>query len=156
MNSEESTVYPGKERYWLDLPKIESVGRIAPATQESAESASLLPSLFVEPAQTQESKDESPRIAELRESNQELRQLVQYLSKYNGSLKSLIELEYSSPTAKRALLEQLVKEYGLSRRHVCRLLNLARSTCWYRSTAKSAKQSSPDMVSDELMQEGIG
>ena len=81
---------------------------------------------------------EDPRIQEVRNEIVRLKQLSQYLTTYNGSLKKLIEAEFPSPSAKRQLLGRLVDEYGISRRHVCRLLNLARSTCWYKSTAKSA------------------
>lgn len=84
---------------------------------------------------------EAAKICQIREENAKLVQLAQYLTNYNNSLKRLIEHEYRTPNAKRALLEKLVDEYGLSRRHVCRLLNLARSTCWYKSTSKKDKKS---------------
>lgn len=109
----------------------------SPIFTDAPSHAALIPSFEIDTPACESVTLEDPRIIELREENQKLRQLAQYLQTYNGSLKKLIELDYSRPSAKRDLLEKLVKEYGLSRRHVCRLLNLARSTCWYRSTAKS-------------------
>lgn len=121
----------------FELPSLDNTSSL-----EINESIKLLPSLNLDDAST----CESAKIAEIREENLKLKQLAQYLTTYNNSLKSLIEHEYSSPSAKRALLAKLVEEYGLSRRHVCRLLNLARSTCWYRSTAKSARSGNLKVV----------
>lgn len=116
------------------------------------DSAIMLPSFNID-----ELSPESERIAEIRQENLRLRQQIQYLKTYNNSLKGLIEHEYSTPSAKRTLLAKLVEEYGLSRRHVCRLLNLARSTCWYRSTAKSNRNGNlkvvPSMQSESCFTE---
>lgn len=121
----------------FNLPALETTERQSTEWSHTSESnvsasfASLELNLF-------EEHIEDPRIQEVRDEIVRLKQLAQYLTTYNGSLKKLIEAEFPSPSAKRQLLGKLVDEYGISRRHVCRLLNLARSTCWYKSTAKSA------------------
>jgi len=132
----------------FELPVIEKPHLV------TGDSAVMLPSFNIDEASPESA--ESERIADIRQENLRLRQQIQYLKTYNNSLKGLIEHEYSTPSAKRTLLAKLVEEYGLSRRHVCRLLNLARSTCWYRSTAKSRSSNLkvvPSMQSESCLTE---
>ncbi len=164
-SNEQNPVYMSKESVF-DLPKVE-LGAGSQTTSlpgaycenqpagleiESREATKSEVPLFQEIPEIPEIQEipethdiqENQRIADLRLENARLKQLAQYLNTYNNSLKRIIELEYSSPAQKRTLLAKLVDEYGLSRRHVCRLLNLARSTCWYRPAkqVKAQRQSS--------------
>lgn len=75
------------------------------------------------------------RISELILTNGELWDKVSQLSGEVAILRARLDAERASPEEKRILLLELEKRYGISRRRACRLLNLARSTCWYRPTS---------------------
>ena len=66
----------------------------------------------------------------------ELKARVAHVEKRNSELKHVLHSIYTTPTQKRALLEELEWKHAISRRRACRLLNLARSTCWYRTAAE--------------------
>lgn len=66
----------------------------------------------------------------------ELNMRVLQIEKRNNELKHVLHSIYTTPNQKRALLEELEWKHNISRRRACRLLNLARSTCWYRTAAE--------------------
>lgn len=80
---------------------------------------------------------EDPRIVALRLEKNRLQRASNYLTTINKSLKYLIEIQYNKSKAKKELLAILEADLGLTKRHLCRLLNLARSTYWYKSNTKS-------------------
>lgn len=84
--------------------------------------------------------EESARAVSLKDENEKMRQMIAHLQRYNKSLQALVEFEYPRPNQKRALLAKLETEFGISRRHACRILKLARSTFWYRSTASNLEK----------------
>lgn len=75
---------------------------------------------------------------------------VRQLALENESLKQLIDSIYSSPEQKRKFLVVLEKKYKISRRRACRLLSLARSTCWYRSCAAQIEPEEPQVALSSL------
>lgn len=84
--------------------------------------------------------DESERVVFFKEDNEKLRKMIAHLQRYNKSLQALVEFEYPSPNQKRTLLAKLEQEFGISRRHACRILKLARSTFWYKSSSCSQEK----------------
>lgn len=79
--------------------------------------------------------DESERVIFFKTENEKLHKMIAHLQRYNKSLQALVEFEYPTPNQKRALLAKLEQEFGISRRHACRILKLARSTFWYKSSS---------------------
>lgn len=69
---------------------------------------------------------------ELETEIEKLRALITRTEEENSLMKRQIHSIYSSPVQKRQLLKQLEDRHNISRRRACRLLTLARSTCWYR------------------------
>jgi hypothetical protein len=76
---------------------------------------------------------EDSRITAMREENQRLKILLANVQAANKELKETVNLLCSSPSQKRLMMSQLQQNHRISRRNACRLLGLARSTCWYRS-----------------------
>ena len=73
------------------------------------------------------------RIALLKEKNHSLKLTIEKLRATNADLKEIVNSTFASPSQKRLMLCELEQRYDISRRHACTLLNLARSTCWYKS-----------------------
>lgn len=126
--------YPATKLDKAELPALELCN--APVAIETTE-LSLVETSFVEI----ESKNEAERAILLREENQKLQQMITHLQRYNGSLQALVEFEYKTPNKKRLLLAKLEQEFGISRRHACRILKLARSTFWYKSNTRDTVDS---------------
>lgn len=84
--------------------------------------------------------DESERVIFFKSENEKLHKMIAHLQRYNKSLQALVEFEYPTPNQKRALLARLEQEFGISRRHACRILKLARSTFWYKSSSAVQEQ----------------
>lgn len=69
---------------------------------------------------------------ELETEIKKLRARITRTEEENSLMKREIHSIYSTPVQKRHLLKQLEDRHNISRRRACRLLTLARSTCWYR------------------------
>lgn len=97
----------------------------------------------------------APAIRDLELEIAELKKKSLDIEKRNNELKHVLHSIYTTPAQKRALLEELEWKHKISRRRACRLLNLARSTCWYRAACEGRlppKQSKPiDALSQAAM-----
>ncbi len=82
----------------------------------------------------------------------ELKAKVAQAEKRNNELKHVLHSIYTTPAQKRALLEELEWKHKISRRRACRLLNLARSTCWYRTAAEGRLPPKPSKPITALSQ----
>ncbi len=80
--------------------------------------------------------NEDLRIVRLQEECERLKLILENVRSANMKLKEAVSARCSSPSQKRLMLSQLEDKHGISRRNACRLLGLARSTCWYKSEAR--------------------
>lgn len=88
-----------------------------------------------DPHQQQDNVDgaEDSRIACLKSDTEKLSVMLDKVRAANKELKHIVDQHCSSPSQKRLMLSQLEQTHSISRRSACRLLGLARSTCWYKS-----------------------
>jgi len=114
----------------LDLTPLTLEQDLAPLTLEP-DLTPLPPVLGFTPLPPQQ----SDAISELEAEIATLEARAAQIESRNGELKEIIHSTYTSPNQKRALLEKIEWKHDISRRHACRLLNLARSTCWYRAAS---------------------
>ena len=86
------------------------------------------------------------RAEQMRVENASLVQMITNLERYNRSLQALVEFENKSPEKKRKLLPILEETFQISRRHACRLLQLPRSTFWYKSKTHTSSNTAIDTL----------
>lgn len=90
------------------------------------------------------------KITELQDENRRLNLLIETLSTQNTALIAKLDNQYPSPSEKKFILETLLRTHSISRRRACRLLNLARSTCWYRTSSNTYFSWKADVVFSAL------
>lgn len=78
----------------------------------------------------------SKDIQRLKDDNEKLESILSQLGMLNQELRQIVDNRYPSPSHKRLLVEELERTHSISRRHACKLLNLARSSFWYKSTSR--------------------
>lgn len=123
-----------------DLPSLELCDRPPCPFVEADER--IGPQMLAEAiaSEIESSASESERVAFFKQDNEKLQKMIAHLQRYNKSLQALVEFEYPTPNQKRALLAKLEQEFGISRRHACRILKLARSTFWYKSSSCTSEK----------------
>lgn len=75
-------------------------------------------------------------IRRLQDEVAKLESLLSQFAMLNKELQQIVDNRYPSPSHKRLLVEELERTHNISRRHACKLLNLARSSFWYKSTSR--------------------
>jgi len=104
-----------------------SDGYVAPAASRSATHWSARQAAFRLPSVDK-------RFAKLTEELELLNQASEKLALANQALMREVDRRCASPGEKRTLLAYIEQTHCISRTRACRLINLARSTCWYNGT----------------------
>lgn len=95
------------------------------------------------------------RFKEIETEIERLNTTVSKLSAHIKLMQNTVDAFDLNPNDKRLLVSHLEERFDISRRHACRILNLARSTCWYRASGEPYRWGENDAPIETLSKDAV-